>query len=113
MIKGPNNSEMETCKRIFLNTHGKKFVNEVAYLSGKVTGIFSNEQIQNKKNDCLSKVRTRIGRGRGRGYGLWQSNRLDGGGGHGRGVQCGRGNDRYLDCPYNIDGIYPFSITTK
>ena len=56
-IKVPNNSEMDACKRILLNTHGKNFVNAVAYLSGQVTTIFPNSQIKNKNKRRLSEVR--------------------------------------------------------
>ena len=44
-IKVPNNSGMDACKRIFLNTHGQIFFNAVAYLSGQVIEIFPNEKL--------------------------------------------------------------------
>ena len=78
--------------------HMGMIVNEVAYLSGKVTKILLNSQIKNKKKHRLSEVI--IGRGQSRGHGCerWKSDSHDKGGVHGicghRGV--GLGGD--LDC---------------
>ena len=44
----PDNPEMDSCKHIFSNTHGQNFANAVAYLSGQVNKIFTNEKIKNK-----------------------------------------------------------------
>ena len=41
-IKVPNNSEMGSCKLIFLNMYGHNVVNAVVYLSGQVTAIIPN-----------------------------------------------------------------------
>ena len=87
----PNNPEMDSCKRICLNIHGKNFVNAVAYLSINVTEIFTNAQIENNKKNQLSEVRNGRGRGRGLGNGNWKTDQHDGCGGHGRGGRSGEG----------------------
>ena len=95
-IKVPTNLEMEACKRILSNTHGKNFVNAVAYLSSQVAEIFLNAQIENKTKLRLSELRTALGQGRGCGRGFWQSDRRERG--------CGRGGGGcgvYPDRPYN------------
>jgi hypothetical protein len=91
----PNNSEMDACKRICSNTHGNDFVAAVAYLSGQVTELFPNAQLDNKKKRKVSEVnggrgRGRGGGGRGRGRGRFQR------GGHGAG-RGGRGSDPERD----------------
>ena len=80
-IKVPTNLEMEACKRILSNTHGKNFVNAVAYLSSQVAEIFLNAQIENKKKLQLSMVRYEQRQGRRRGRGCWKSDRRAGCGG--------------------------------
>ena len=46
----PNNSKMDTCKRIYSNNHVQNFVNAVVYLSGQVIDIFQNAQIKIRRN---------------------------------------------------------------
>ena len=106
-MKVPKNLEMDACKKFFSNTHKQIFFNAVAYLSGQVTEIFTNTQLENKKKRRLSEVRTKQRRGTGHGCGNCQSNRRNGGSGRGSG---GRGGD--TNFPYNtwnyagIQGIY-------
>ena len=76
---------MDTCKRILSITHGQNFDNAVAYFSGKVTDILSNEQIVNKKKYRLLEVRTGQGIRRGRGHVRRRSNIYNSGGGYVRG----------------------------
>ena len=88
-IQVPNNSEMDACKRICSNTHAGDFVAAVAYLSGQVTELFPNAQLENKsKKRRVSEVAGGRGRGCGNkshGRGRFQR------GGHGSG-RGGRGN---------------------
>ena len=98
-IKVPYNSEMEDCKRIFLNTNGHNVFNVVAYLSGQVKKIFLNAKIENKKKRRILEVRT--GQILGRGRGICKSNILNGGSGCGRGGHSERGRGNDMDHPFN------------
>ena len=98
-ISVSNNAQMEACKRICSSTHGGNFVNAVAYLSGQVTELFPNAQLDgNKRKRRVSEARGggRGGRG-GRGRGRFQ--RGGRGGRGGRGYRGGGHNDP--ERPYN------------
>jgi hypothetical protein len=101
-IQVSNNSEMDACKRICSNTHAGDFVAAVAYLSGQVTELFPNAQLENKsKKRRVSEVTGGRGQGRGgrgRGRGRFQR------GGAGRGGRGNRsGSERNFDTFHEIN----------
>ena len=104
---------MDTLPNFFSNKHGHYFVNAEAYFYSQVTEIFENAKIKNKKKRRIPEVITTPWQSRGHGRGLWQSDRCNGGNGHGI-VGCGgRGCVGGPDRPYNTwNGVDIWEISS-